>query len=78
MKLYILTTSGLGDFYLVAKSPNDAESKLKILLDKADYGIREKRKVENIRLLTEELGEFPTGRPNFSSGNRLVLETTCG
>lgn len=78
MKLYLLTTSGLGDFYLVAKSPNDAESKLSTLLDKADYGFREKRKVENIRLLSEEVGEFPAGRPNFSSGNRLVLETTCG
>ncbi len=78
MNLYLLTTSGLGDFYLVAKSPNDAESKLNTLLDRADYGFRQKRKVENIRLLSEEVTEFPAGIPNFSSGNRLVLETTCG
>lgn len=77
MKLYLLTTSGLGDFYLVGKSPNHAESKLKTLLDKADYGFRENRKIESIRLLSEEVGEFPAGVPNFSSGNRLVLETTC-
>jgi len=77
MKLYLLSTQGLGDFYLVAKSPNDAEAKLKGLLDLADYGFSDKRKVDNIKLLAEELGEFPEAKPFFSSGNRLILPSTC-
>lgn len=73
MKLYLLTTHGLGDFYLVSKDPNEAEIKLTELLNKADYGFRYQRKVENIKLLAEKLGEFPVGIPNFSSENRLIL-----
>jgi transcription elongation factor GreA-like protein len=76
-KLYLLSTQGLGDFYLVANSPNDAEDKLKLLLNKSDYGISEKRKVINIKLLAEELYNFPETKPNFSSGNTLILESSC-
>lgn len=77
MKLYLLTTKGLGDFYLIAKTPNDAEEKLKSLLDKADYGFSDKRKVENIKLLAEEVGSFPESTPFFSSGHNLILPSTC-
>lgn len=76
-KLYLLSTQGLGDFYLVAETPNDAEDKLKVLLNKSDYGISDKRKVNNIKLLAEELYNFPENKPNFSSGNRLILESSC-
>ena len=76
-KLYLLTTQGVGDFYLVANTPNDAEDNLKKLLNKADYAITEKRKVINIKLLSEELYNFPENTPNFSSGNRLILESSC-
>ncbi len=77
MKLYLLTTKGLGDFYSVARNPNEAELKLKALLDKADYGFSDKRKVENIKLLAEELDAFPEGKPFFSSGNNLIFPTSC-
>jgi len=77
MKLYLLTTRGLGDFYLVSRNPNEAELKLKGLLDEADYGFSEKRKVENIKLLAEELDSFPKGKPFFSSGNNFILPTSC-
>ena len=76
-KLYLLSTEELGDFYLVAKTPNDAEDKLKELLNKADYGFTRNRKVINIRLLAEELYNFPENKPNFSSGNKLILESSC-
>lgn len=76
-KLYLLSTQGLGDFYLVANTPNDAEDKLKLLLNKADYGFSEKRKITNIKTLAEELYNFPKNSPNFSSGNTLILESSC-
>ena len=68
---------GLGDYYLVAKSPNDAEMKLKTLLDAADYGFRENRKVENIRLLSEEVEALLSNIPIINKSHRLILETTC-
>ena len=46
MKLFLLTTTGLGDFYLIADTPNDAENALINYLNKADYGFN------NLRSLT--------------------------
>lgn len=73
MNLYLLETQKLGDFYLIAKTPNDAKDKLEGDLDKADYGFSDDRKVKVITLLAEELGEFPEGTPNFSSKNKLLF-----
>lgn len=72
MKLYLLTNK-IGDFYVVSSSPTHAEEKLKALLDKAEYGFDSERKVTNIKLLAELLGEFPEGKPHFSSGNNLIM-----
>lgn len=78
MNLYLLSTQGLGDFYVVSESPNDAIAHLNKLLDIADYGFTDRRKVINTKLLSEEVYEFSdTGRPFFSSGNRLILPETC-
>ncbi len=62
MKLYLLSTKGVGNFYLIAKNPNDAEMKLKHLLNSSDYGFEPSRKVCNIQLIAEEedsLGNCP-------------------
>lgn len=71
--LYLLSTVGLGDFYIISLDPTSAENLLKSLLSKADYGISDKRKVKNISILASELGEFPAGKPSFSSGNNLII-----
>lgn len=54
MELYLLTTKGNGDFYLVAESPNIAVNVLTELLDKADYGYKSDRRIENIKILASE------------------------
>jgi hypothetical protein len=77
MKLYLLSTKGLGDFYLVSKSPNDTKYKLGEMLDKADYGFRADRKINNIKLLADEIMNIRENTPNFSSGNKLILPDTC-
>lgn len=76
MKLYLLTTAGLGDFYVIADNPSEAESHVLELLNKADYGFTSQRKICNIKVVAEEVGEFPKDKPNFSSGNNLILNTT--
>ncbi len=73
-KLYLVSTYGLGDFYIVSPDPTSAEKLLTSLLDKTDYGLWSNRKITNIKILTEELGEFPEGRTNFSSGNKLIIQ----
>lgn len=75
MNLYKLTTEGLGVFYAVANSPNDAQGLLMTLLDKADYGFYSYRQVINIELLAKKLDEFPVSVPNFSSGNKLIIQS---
>lgn len=74
MNLYLLSTK-LGDYYVIEESPNHAQDKLKSLFDLADYGFGEERKVINIKLVAEEVKEF-SGKPNFSSGNKLILPLT--
>lgn len=78
LKLFLVKTKGVGDFYVVEKSYNDAEKKISILLSRAEYGYSSHRLVDEIKLLSLELSEFPKGRPNFSSDNsKLILPTTC-
>ena len=76
MKLYLLTTKQVGDFYVVAENTNDAEIKLKGLLDKADYGFYESRDVKNIEVLANEVTEF-SNKPFFSNGSNLILPNSC-
>lgn len=76
MNLYLLTTRGLGEFYMVANDPTEAEGRLQELLARADYGIRDKRQVINIQWLATEIGTFRE-KPFFSSGNKLILLASC-
>lgn len=73
MTLFILETNKLGSYYVIAESPNDAKAKLEKELNEADYGFSDDREVKVITLLAKELGEFPDGKPNFSSKNRLLF-----
>jgi hypothetical protein len=73
-KLYILRTQGLGNYYVIATNLNDAESKLKQILDKADYGFSTNRKLLSIEVIAEEIGCFPQDIPFLSSGNNLIID----
>ena len=78
LKLFLVSTRGLGDYYVVEKSFNDAKDKLNIMLSEAGYGISPDRLVTGIKLLSQEIYEFPKGKPFFSSNEfRLILPTTC-
>lgn len=73
MNLYLLKTKGLGEFYLIAKTPNDAQNKLESDLEKSDYGFYKDREVEVITLLSKKMKDFPEGKPNFSSSHKLLF-----
>lgn len=53
MKLYLLSTVGLGDYYVVAEDPTSAESILSKLLYSQDYGYSNSRIINNIKLLAK-------------------------
>lgn len=53
MKLYLLSTVGLGDYYVVAEDPTSAESSLSKLLYSQDYGYSDSRIVNTIKLLAK-------------------------
>ena len=71
--LYRLHTEKLGHFYVVAESVDKAMIELDELFEKAEYGFRSDRVVDKIDIVAKELGEFPKGEPNFSSGNNLII-----
>lgn len=73
MVLYLLTTKGAGDFYLVADDPNEAQDTLIKLLDKAKEGVPEDRKVVNIKVIAEEFFEYQIGKAFFSKGYNLII-----
>ena len=71
--IYKLVTHGLGEFYVIAQTATDAESRLKKMLNDADYGFYVERQVVEWHLIAVELGEFPEGKANFSSKNKLIF-----
>ena len=73
MKLYLLTTQKLGDFYVVASDPTRAETMLILMLNKADYGFSDDRKVVNIKNLATEIHNFPDDKPFFSDKSNLII-----
>lgn len=71
--LYLVKTKKLGDYYVIADNPTDAQQKVEGDLTKSAYGFTQDREVEVIQLLAKELQDFPEGKPNFSSGNNLLF-----
>ena len=62
MKLYKLTT-GLGDYFVIANDPTEAEHKLSKLLNENDYGYSRNRRVTKFEVLAEEAdNRFLTGK----------------
>lgn len=58
--LYLLTTKGLGDFYVLASDPTKAQESLIKVLDYGKYGFDEDRFVTNIQWITESLEQLTT------------------
>jgi len=72
MKLYLLKTERIGEFYVVADSLNEAEEVLMKNLNEADYGVSNARTLKSIEVITSEVHQF-AGKPFFSGGDRLLL-----
>jgi len=72
MNLYTCNTKKFS-YYVLANDPNEARDKVETMLNIADYGFRDEREVNVINLIAKEITEFPVGKPNFSSGNKLIL-----
>ena len=72
-RLFLLKTRGVGSFYIVAKSMDDAENLLWRLLSEADYGFDSERIVEHIDIVTNELIRDFRDEIYFDDDNRLIL-----
>lgn len=73
MKLFLLTTDGLGDYYIIAETPNDAEKLLETQLNEADYGFSRDRVIRNIKILTNEIKIAFNGKLDFNDDNRMII-----
>ena len=67
MKLFQLTTTGLGDYWVVANNPTEAENKLVNILNEYNYGYSTCRKVTIIKIIAEHITD------QFLTGKRLVI-----
>jgi len=71
MRLYKLTNK-IDSFYIIADHPTEAQDELEKLLDEANYGFTDDRKVNIIELIANEIGEF-AGKSFLSDGSRLII-----
>jgi len=62
-KLFIVTTRGLGDFYVVAGSFDQAAQLVNDELDRQDYGYSGARDIVNVKFLCQQ--HFSQGRRFF-------------
>ena len=70
MNLYRLH-NGIGEYYVIAESPNEAIDKLETRLDKAKYGFSSDREVKTTELITKEVKGIDA--PYFSKDKKLIL-----
>lgn len=79
MKLYLLKTKGLKDFYVVAEDPTEACNRLTSMLNKSDYGFSDNRRITQIDILADEITLFGGNpKPNFSNNvTQIILPNSC-
>ncbi len=75
-KLYLISTKGLGDFYVIADNPAYAQNELEDSLVGADYGVKEDQKIENIKILAQEIAIDDEKERAFWNGNKLMIVNT--
>jgi len=66
-KLYLLTTRGLGDFYVIAENPTQAEENLIKIFDDQDYGFSKDRVVTNISFIAKAF------KPDYRNAEKPFL-----
>lgn len=65
--LYLVSTSGLGQFHVIANDPTEAENALVKIFNEQDYGFRGDRRVINIKWLAEAF------KPDFRDNKKPFL-----
>ena len=65
--LYLISTSGLGQFHVIANDPTEAEKALIKIFDDQDYGFRGDRRVIDIKWLAEAF------KPDFRDNKKPFL-----
>lgn len=73
--LYLLTTKGLGDYYVIAENPFEAQHSLISIFNEQNYGTSDTRNVVNIKILTKSFGESlsDNNKPFLSDKNCRLL-----
>ena len=76
MRLYKLI-NGLGEYYVIANDPTEAEQKLKTVLDAGNgYGFERKRKVTGIDIIADEITKDGSVMfPYDMTDNFLLIKT---
>lgn len=71
-KLYYITT-GVGEYYVVASNPLQAEKKLTEALELSDIGFDKDREAKEIKLLAKQIVPGLKQKYFFASGDTLLL-----
>lgn len=74
--LYLITTRGLGDFYVAAGCTNSAEIALENAFHKHKHGSRDSRKIINIKWIASEMNVDDIVTPFSSRDNNLLISYT--
>jgi len=65
--LYLVSTSGLGQFHVIANDPTEAERALIKIFNDQDYGFRSDRRVTDIKWLAEAL------KPDYRDNKKPII-----
>jgi len=74
--LYLITTKGLGDYYVIANDPTEAQDSLIKIFNAQNYGNSKNRKIINIKWLSESFYSdlLDKSKPFLSNkDNRLLI-----
>lgn len=73
--LYLITTRGLGGFYVLAENIKIACENLTRIFDEKKYGSYADRVITDVEILTKALGSFSSGDdlPNLSDKDARLL-----
>jgi hypothetical protein len=73
--LYLVTTSGLGDYHVLANDPTEAQNSLKRILDEQSYGTFDDRRITNIKWLAEAFSKSlnDNTKPFLSDKSKRLL-----
>ena len=74
MTLYLITTEGLGDYYAIANTFDEAANMLTSKLKEAEYGFSKKRVVKGISIVTNKVTSDGRSKPHFTDNNRLIIK----